>query len=260
MPEDSGLNGVSADRLVKIHPGDTVAEAARRMRDHEIGSLLVVDEKGDLLGILTERDVIGRCTAASAHPEHMHVADAMTRDVVTVSPGTPAGEVGRIMNTHRIRHLPVAAEGRPLGLISTRDILARQVRLNQAYRAAAEQVALLSKGLRHLHLDELLGILSTDVPRLFGADRWALCLAPEAGEQELIRREGCPCDRETLCERQASAERSLSSGGIVGAVPHACGQLGAASSRRTSRMIRSTTASAAVRSVSGSRTTNSSPP
>ena len=103
----------------------TVLEATQKMNRHRIGSLMVTD--GDrMVGILSERDILTRVVAEEKNPRQVKVADAMTSDVVVVSPDTSIEDASSIMQTRRVRHLPVCDnDGHLLGLISIGDLNAR---------------------------------------------------------------------------------------------------------------------------------------
>ena len=104
---------------------EPVQKAARVMFDNRVGSVLVVDSDGKLVGIVTERDLVyliarGIEFLASRYP----VWEIMSEDPVTVGPDTSIQEAMEKMKELRIRHLPVVDdEGRPLGVISMRDII-----------------------------------------------------------------------------------------------------------------------------------------
>lgn len=99
---------------------DTVADAARKMRENQTGSMLVMD--GDrLLGILTERDIL-RVVAEGKNPTEVPLKDAMTTDVITIDPSSRLKEAAAIMAEKWIRHLPVVQGERVVGIISQRDL------------------------------------------------------------------------------------------------------------------------------------------
>jgi CBS domain-containing protein len=100
----------------------TVAEAARLMREHVIGALLVVDNS-HLIGIFTERDALFRVLAAGRNCETTRLVDVMTPDPQTIHPDEPFLRALRIMYQGGFRHLPVAEDGRPVGIVSVRDAL-----------------------------------------------------------------------------------------------------------------------------------------
>ncbi len=216
--------------VLTVRDDDTLAEAARRMQCHHVGSLIVVNGSGNVVGIITERDIIGGCTASALHPKEVRVAEVMTRDVVSARPGTPVNAADELMATHGIRHLPVVEDGKAVGMISARDVLAARLGIVQALKDAAEQIALLSKNVRRLDLQELLERISTEVPKVFGAGRWALYLAgDERGNDEgaLTQRMDCPRDGEALADRARQAASADGSGLIAASVPPACERLGA---------------------------------
>ncbi|OYO24962.1 nucleotidyltransferase [Enemella dayhoffiae] len=128
---------VRAEALLGRDPitstGDrTVREAARLMTEHRVSALLVVDDTGSLIGILTDRDL--RRVLAEARDPHTAVAKVTTADPVTVAPETTAVELLLEMLTRNVHHLPVTRGGRPLGMISSGDLV-RLERTNPVYLA-----------------------------------------------------------------------------------------------------------------------------
>jgi CBS domain-containing protein len=106
--------------VVTVDPADTVGEAAEKMIDARIGAVLVSDF-GSVIGILTERDVL-RAVAHRTHSSEARVRQWMTREVVTVPPSMDADEAARTMLERNFRHLPVLDNGRPVGIVSMRDL------------------------------------------------------------------------------------------------------------------------------------------
>ena len=100
----------------------TVVEAARTMKRHNIGALLVVDGS-KLCGIFTERDALFRVLAEGRDPAATRLNDVMTRQPQTIHPDKPFLHALRMMHKGRFRHLPVVEDGRPLGMVSSRDAL-----------------------------------------------------------------------------------------------------------------------------------------
>ncbi|MFL2737328.1 MAG: CBS domain-containing protein [bacterium] len=109
--------------VIHIDVDCNVFEAAKKMRDHKVGALMVV-EKDTLSGIFTERDLMIRVIAEGHDPKKVKVSEYMTSSVATASPETPISEAANLMSQNRIRHLPVIHDGKLFGLVSTGDILA----------------------------------------------------------------------------------------------------------------------------------------
>lgn len=105
----------------QTYPDESLADAAIRMRDHGVGSLAVV-EGDELLGILTERDLLW-AIADGATPQVTRVAAYMSAPPLTASPDTDVIAASRMMVEHDVRHLPVVAAGQLKGMVSARDLL-----------------------------------------------------------------------------------------------------------------------------------------
>ncbi len=99
---------------------DTLVEAARKMWKQQTGSLLVVDGD-DLVGIITERDIL-KAVASGSALDDMRISEVMTKDVITVGPGSLLREAAKLMADHWIRHLPVVDNGKLVGVLSQRDL------------------------------------------------------------------------------------------------------------------------------------------
>jgi CBS domain-containing protein len=112
---------VMSSPVVVALPDETVAEAATRMNDRTVGSVVVVDGTRPV-GILTERDVV-RLAAAGPSAEGTKVAEWMTPDPDCVEPGLSVQEAFASLGAHGYRHIPVV-EGRELvGIVSLRDLM-----------------------------------------------------------------------------------------------------------------------------------------
>jgi CBS domain-containing protein len=104
-------------------PGKTtVAEAARMMKKHNVGAVMVVDG-GRLTGIFTERDALFRVLAESRNPATTRLADVMTAKPQTIDPNKVVGHALLLMYEGGFRHVPVVDRGKPIGMISARDAL-----------------------------------------------------------------------------------------------------------------------------------------
>ena len=116
--------------VVSLTPETTVRDAARVMNDHGIGGVLVLDQ-GRLVGIFTERDVMRRVVATGLDPAATLVSAVMTRDVVTASADQAIAECRALMSSRRIRHVPVQDGAALVGVITSGDILAYEVALQE---------------------------------------------------------------------------------------------------------------------------------
>lgn len=116
--------------VVSLAPGASVRDAALLMNTHGIGGVLAMTN--DMLeGIFTERDVMRRVVAEGLDPATTRVADVMTRDVVTVSADMPIVDCRALMSSRRIRHVPVRDSHSITGVITSGDILAYEVALQE---------------------------------------------------------------------------------------------------------------------------------
>jgi CBS domain-containing protein len=113
------ISDVMTKAAVIDRPEDSLSAAARKMWDQQTGSLLVID-RDELLGIITERDVLR--AVATGTPLDTPVSEVMTKDLITVEPGTSLREAAAIMTDRWIRHLPVLESGKLVGIVSQRDL------------------------------------------------------------------------------------------------------------------------------------------
>ena len=112
-------------KVVTIGPADTIRESLRRLAEHNIGALVVVDAQGSIVGIVSERDVV-RALARSEAILVEPIATIMTRDVVKGTPQDDLIAVGNTMTEHRFRHLPIVEGGRLVGIVSLGDVVKAQ--------------------------------------------------------------------------------------------------------------------------------------
>ena len=179
--------------IVTIRCSDSVKEAAVRMLSHNVGCLIVNDDQDRLVGLVTERDIARHVAVTLSSGEDILVGQIMTDHVVSCHSNITASEARRLMMAHRIRHLPLMENGKVVGILSARDIISQQLLED---RAAAEEVAMLSKCLKSIDLNEAAEIVAAEAPKLFEARNSVLCLYPAGDrnrEPELISSNRCPC-------------------------------------------------------------------
>jgi CBS domain-containing protein len=113
------------NRNVKtITPEDTAKVAARIMSENHIGALVVVSGPGEVRGILTERDILGKVVAAGKSADTVKVSDIMTKDIVAIGPQSTLEEAADVMTENRIKKLPVIYKGLLVGIVSATDLVA----------------------------------------------------------------------------------------------------------------------------------------
>lgn len=110
-----------------IHPAATVADAANRLAGSEIGALVVTTAAGEVIGILSERDLVRGLGSHGSAVLTMYVADLMTRRVSTCMSQDSITALMRRMTTGRFRHMPVVDGGRLTGLISIGDVVKNRI-------------------------------------------------------------------------------------------------------------------------------------
>ena len=118
------VSDVMSTDLVTARPEESVVDAARKMAEEGVGSVLVVDERGTLLGIVTERDIVVRVVAKGLDPSKTTVGEIMTRNPITVFEDARLSDAAELMRSKRIGHLPVVnREGRLVGIVTRYDIV-----------------------------------------------------------------------------------------------------------------------------------------
>ena len=121
------VNDICTRPAITAHPDETIAEAARRMRDKHVGDLVVADTQQRPIGLLTDRDIVVSAVAQSPDKlESLLVGDLMSRDVITARPTETLDSALRTMRSRGIRRLPVIGpDGRLEGIVAFDDILER---------------------------------------------------------------------------------------------------------------------------------------
>ena len=116
------LSEVMTDGVIRIHPEETVAVAARMLTHYNIGSLPVCSADGKLWGMVTDRELVTRCLSAGRSPEQTKVREVMTQRVITASPEMDTGAAAHLMGAQQVRRLPVVRSGQLCGMVSLGDL------------------------------------------------------------------------------------------------------------------------------------------
>lgn len=106
-----------------IASGETIRTLALRLRSEAVGAMVVLSERGEIEGIISERDIARGLAEHGPDLPAMKVQDLMTKGVIICSPDDSIVTVSRTMTQRRIRHLPVLDQGKLVGLISIGDVL-----------------------------------------------------------------------------------------------------------------------------------------
>ena len=122
------VRDILSDKGKHVHtcsPDDTLADVADLMVGHNVGSLVVMQDN-EMVGIVTERDILRACAATRGPLEFLKVAERMTRCPVVASPNDEVADIMCIMTERRIHHVPVVERGRLVGLVSIGDTVKAQ--------------------------------------------------------------------------------------------------------------------------------------
>jgi CBS domain-containing protein len=106
---------------VSMSPAESVSAAARAMKEHGIGTVLVLED-GQLCGLVTDRDITIRVLAENRDPSITSIGEICSTDLVTLGPGDDVPEAVRIVRERAVRRIPVAEGGRPVGVVSIGDL------------------------------------------------------------------------------------------------------------------------------------------
>lgn len=110
-------------KVESIPATETVDVAAQRMRDADVGALLVTDGAGTLAGVITDRDIVTGCIASGHDPAKCQVSTLAGSAPVTVDAEADLAEILKTMGRSRVRRLPVTENGRLIGLIGISDLV-----------------------------------------------------------------------------------------------------------------------------------------
>ena len=110
------------ETMLTAPPETTVEEAARLMARSGVGAIVVVNGEA-VAGIFTERDALFRVVALGRDARTTRLAEVMTPEPLTVDPDRTFGHALQLMHKHGFRHVPVVENGKPVGMVSSRDAL-----------------------------------------------------------------------------------------------------------------------------------------
>lgn len=121
------IEDIMVNKVITVEPTATVKEAARLMNKYEIGCLIVVN-KGKVLGIMTERDLLKKVVELPRNPARIKVQEIMSKRLVAGTRKMEIPDAARLMLSKKIKKLPIVEDGKLVGLITLTDI-ARTTRI-----------------------------------------------------------------------------------------------------------------------------------
>lgn len=115
------------DLLVTTTENTTLLEAIRLLCKFEIGAVLVIDKKSEIVGIISERDLLRESSERSDLLATTKVGEIMTKDIIIGTPNDELDYIMGIMTNNRIRHLPIVENKKVIGMVSIGDIVKAQL-------------------------------------------------------------------------------------------------------------------------------------
>lgn len=131
---------IMVNKVITTTRDSTVEEAVRLMNEHEIGCLIVTDNKKPI-GIITERDLLKRILAKSKDLKKIRVEEVMSTPLISVEPNVEIGDASRLMFQKSIKKMPIVKEDKLLGLVTLTDILRIQPQLIKMYKIFSHDLA-----------------------------------------------------------------------------------------------------------------------
>ncbi|MFE7170583.1 CBS domain-containing protein [Streptomyces sp. NPDC057616] len=107
--------------VVAVRPDASLVEAARLMRTHGIGDVVVADGQ-HAVGVLTDRDITVRAVAEGYDPQTVSARSICSQEPVLVAPDDPVAAAAALMRAHAVRRLPVVEDGLPVGMVTLADL------------------------------------------------------------------------------------------------------------------------------------------
>mgnify|MGYP001368910163 CR=1 FL=1 len=130
------LRDIMTKNVTCCTPQDTVSQAAMAMKQHNVGSVPVCENKR-VVGMVTDRDIVLRCCAEQL-PLTTPVQQIMSQNVVTASPDMSVDEAAHLMSGQQIRRLPVVENGQIVGIVAIGDMAVRHPHAEEAGHALSD--------------------------------------------------------------------------------------------------------------------------
>ena len=120
------------DLVFTAQPGDTIAAVAALLHSRRVGAMVIVDERHDVIGIVSERDIVRIVAEEGGAGLSRPVSSCMTRDVIFADPGDTVDDLLERMTDRRVRHLPVCRDRKLVGIISIGDLVKSRIAETEA--------------------------------------------------------------------------------------------------------------------------------
>src|SRR5437764_9657093 len=138
------VSEVMTTEVESVQMNSTLEEVASIMKVENVGAVPVVDEDDDLVGSITDRDIVVRCVADGKDPAETNVEEVLSHDLETIEPDADVEEAAKLMADRQIRRLPVCEEGELVGMLSIGDLAVKSV----DHEAPAEALREISQGVK----------------------------------------------------------------------------------------------------------------
>ena len=133
MPIEDLLTETSHN-LFTIEPNKVVGDAIELLAGNDIGALPVCDAKKQVVGIISERDIVRICSGSDDNWKKLKISDVMKVKVISATPGDKIRDTVRVMKEKRIRHVPVIENGELVAMFSVRDLFSYLLKVTQEER------------------------------------------------------------------------------------------------------------------------------
>ena len=182
MAVEMKVADVMSNRVVTCAPNATVAEAAKKMKDEDVGSVVVMEGKKPV-GMVTREDVTNKVAAADKQPSKVMVKSIMNSPLVTAAPDEALSEVAKRMDKYGYERMPVKQLNKLVGFVSVRDLLRVSPGLLDMMKEhmEKEQIPELSEDAEHSGECENCGTFSEELKNV--NDKWVCNACREEAEE-----------------------------------------------------------------------------
>lgn len=138
------VSEVMTTEVESVQMNSTLEEVASIMKVENVGAVPVVDEDDDLVGIITDRDIVVRCVAEGKNPADTNVEEVLSHELETIEPDVDVEEAAQLMAERQIRRLPVCEDGELIGMVSIGDLAVK----TSTTQASSNTLREISKGVK----------------------------------------------------------------------------------------------------------------